>query len=133
MTTARVVVTRSLKLLRVIAAEETPTASQMADGLDSLNDLLHSLKSHNADIDHQDLTADDDLPVPPEHIRPIKYLLASEMAPEYGTQLTPEVAVEAKAAMPTLQAYYRRTAKLRVDDGIHPRLGQAGYDITRDI
>src|SRR3546814_9921080 len=92
MTTARVLITGSLRLLRVIADEEEPTASQLADGLSSLNDLLHSLKSHNADMAYQDITADDALPVPREHIRPIRYMLAAELAPEYGAQLTPEVA-----------------------------------------
>jgi hypothetical protein len=132
MTTARIVLTGALRLLRVIADEETPTASQLVDGLEALNQRLHSLKSHNADLAYQDITLDDDLPLPPEHTRPIKYLMAAELAPEYGTQMTPEVAVEAKEALPTLQAYFRRARKLRVDEGIHDRISRYDYNINTD-
>lgn len=127
MTTARVVVTRALKLIRVIAAEEEPQAQELVDGVAALNEMLHGLKSHNADLDYQDITADDDLPVPPEHIRPIRYMLAAELAPEYGTQLTPEVAVEARDAMTILQAYYARSTTLRVDEAYQERTGRRVY------
>lgn len=127
MTTARVVLTGSLRLLRVIAAEETPEAVALEDGLEALNQLLHSLKSHNADLGYQDITLDDNLPVPPEHVRPIRYMMAAELAPEYGTQLTPEVAVIAREAMMTLQAYYGRQAVLAVDDAFQERSGRNIY------
>lgn len=127
MTTARVVITRALKLLRVIADEETPTASQISDGVDSLNELLHGLKSHGADIGYSNLTADDDLPVPPEHIRPIRYILAVDLAAEYASALTPEVAVEAKDSMTVLQAYYGRKTVLQVDDSFQEQTGRNAY------
>ncbi|NIA67776.1 hypothetical protein HBA54_04160 [Pelagibius litoralis] len=132
MTTARSLIQGSLRLIRVVADEETPTNSQMVDGLERMNEMLHGLKAHNADIGYQDITLDDDIPLPPEHIRPVRYMLAVELAPEFSGNVTPEVAVEAKAGMLTLQSAYRRIGKLRPDEGLENRLTRHGYDIDAD-
>lgn len=132
MTTPRTVLTGSLRLLRVIAEEEEPTAVALQDGLELFNQFMHSLKSNNVDLDWSDLTLDDDIPVPPEHILPVKYMVTAHLAAEWGSQLTPEVAVFANDGWPTLRAYYRRVARLRVDPGIHDRNRRYTYDITQD-
>lgn len=130
--TARVVLTDALKLLRVIAAEEEPEAVDLVDGLRWLNRKLHNLKTKNADIDYQNITLDDAVPVPDELEDAVLYMISAAMAPLWGTQLTPEVAVEAKDAVVTLQAYYGRVGKLKVDDGIHARDSRYGYNINSD-
>jgi hypothetical protein len=72
-------------------------------------------------LGYQDITLDDDLPLPPEHIDPVVYMLAAVMAPLYGTQLTPEIAVMAKDAKTTLQSAYGRIATLKVDEAFQER------------
>lgn len=133
MTTARVLLTGSLRLLRVVAEEETPTAQQLEDSLESMNQLLHALKSHNADIYFQNITLDAEVPVPPEHDRPLRYIMAGEMAPEFGTQMTPEVALREQDAWKVLQAYYGRVPRLKSDEGVFDRRSRYDYDITTDI
>ena len=130
--TARVVITDALYLLRVIAEEETPQATALTDGLRFLNRRLHALKTKNADLDYEDITLDDDIPVPVELEDAVTYYLAATLGAIWGKQLTPEVAVEAKEALPVLQAYYRRMAKLKVDGGIYNRLGRYSYNINSD-
>lgn len=50
MATARDIVTRSLKLIGVVADGETPTAQELSDGLGSLNDMLDSWSNDNVII-----------------------------------------------------------------------------------
>ena len=132
MTTARNLITKSLRLIRVIADEETPTSSQATDGLDVFNDMMHGLKAHGADVGWQSLSLDDEVPLPPEHIRSVRYLLAVDLAPEYSTQVTPEVAIGAEEGMRTMQSAYRRIGKLRPDEGLENRITRHGYDIDAD-
>ena len=131
MTTAREMLTGALRLIRVIAEEETPNDVALADGLTILNETLHSFKAHGADLGFQDITLDDAVPVPKELVRGFRYIMAAELAPEYGATLTPEVNVRETEARTTVAAYYTRIGVLRVEESFQERTGRhAHYDGT---
>lgn len=127
MTTARVVATDSLRELRIVAAEEEPTAFQLSDSLRRMNYMLHEMKSHNADLDYQDITLDEDVPLPPEHIDHLVFMLAARLASQFGTTLTPEVAIRAKESEVTLRAAYRRVGRLLPDEALRNRVQSSKY------
>lgn len=128
MTTARDLIQSSLRLLRVVADEETMTASQAKDGLEVLNDMLHALKAEGADLGFADIESTDEMPLPREHIRPVRFLLAVDLAAEFASTLTPEVATTAQRARGLLQAAYRTVGKLTSDIALQDRRSRYLYD-----
>ena len=134
MPTARRVIQSALRLLSITDESEAASAEQASDGLEVLNDMLHGLQPRGADLDFRDIALTDEVPLPREHIEACKFLLAARLAPEYGTQLTPEVAVEAQRAEQIFQAAYRSVPTLRPDRGLRDRLHRYGnrYNITSD-
>jgi hypothetical protein len=131
-TTARALIRRALKLCQVVDEDEQPQASQSADALDSLNDMAAGLKTQGANLDWQPLGLSDDVPVAPEHIDDLKYLLARTLAPEYGVELRPEVALRAQQGESSLIAHFARVGKLGTDPSYIDRLDRYGYDINSD-
>lgn len=122
MTTARTLIKGSLRLLRIIAEGEEMSADQARDALEVMNDMLHGLKGEGIDLGYANITLDDDLPLPREHIKPVRFLLAVDLAAEYGSNLTPEVATTAQDGKTILQAAYRRIETLKTDRALHSRL-----------
>lgn len=47
MSTARDIITSALKIIRVLAAGETPTAEELSDGLSKLNDMIDSFSNES--------------------------------------------------------------------------------------
>lgn len=133
-TTARNVIYRALRLIRAIDPTETPEAQEVTDSLQALNEMMHGLENHAIYMDWEDIALNDDMPNPNRDIRPITYLLAAEIAPEFGKDLTPEVAVEARGAKAILQAWYGITPQSRPDLSITDRLSRYGnvYNIKTD-
>ena len=130
MTTANILINGSLRLLRVIASGEPVKADQSSDGLEVLNQLLHGLKAEGADVKFANIELSADIPLPPEHILSLKYVLAAHLAPEYSAELTPEVAVEAARGRDTLQAAYVSIPLLRCDEALLDRRS-GSYDIDQ--
>lgn len=114
MATAREVVKSALRKILSLGDTEEPSASQMTDGLEELNDLMESLVVDGATVSHQTLTLDDNLNVDPAHIRGLKAQLAVDLAPEYGATVDPQTAFTAREAMKMLRAdtKLRRTTTL---------------------
>ena len=133
MTTARDTIEGALGLLRVLDLEDGDMqAYQASGGLKALNNMLHGLKGHGADIGFASISLTDELPLPPEHHEPVEYLLAVRLAPRYSATLTPEVARDAQEALKTLQAAYRRVGTLRPDRALQNRLSRysSGWNIS---
>ena len=121
-TKARTVVQSALGLLRVVAEGETMSAEQATDGLRVMNEMLHGLKGEGINLGYADIELDDDLPLPNEHIRPVRFLLAVDLAAEYGSALTPEVSVGAQNGRKILRAAYRQIDTLKTDRALHSRI-----------
>lgn len=92
MTTARDLVTMSLRSIGVLHSGETPSAEEANDGLDALNQMLHSWLYEGVDLQHETLGLNDTVPYPDDHIGPIRWNLAVRLSPDYGIQVTPAIA-----------------------------------------
>lgn len=132
--TARDVIRRSMRLIRAIDPTEEPQAEDFETGLTALNMMMHGFEDVGIYMDYENIEATDFLPTPNRDVRPIVYILAAEIAPEFGMELTPEVAVEARQALATLQAQYGIQPDSWPDRSIQNRLSRYGgsYDIRTD-
>lgn len=101
MATMRNIVERSLRKIRVTAADDPVTAVDMSDGLEALNSMLHALKTFGVDITHTDKTEIEAFPMAAEFEEGAVYLLAERLSPDYGA---PAGAV--KAWLQGMQAAY---------------------------
>ena len=133
-TTANDAIKRALRLIRAIDPTEEPEAEDGQTGIEALNQMAHNLEEDGIYLDFEDIQLTDDLPFPKRTVRSIIYLLAAELAPEYGKELTPEVAVEARASKKKLQAWYKRRIQSRPELAITNRLSRYGnvYNIKTD-
>lgn len=127
--TVRDLIKAALRLLRVVAAGEEPAASEMRDALEALNLLLANMKAQGADLGFAPVDLNDDVPLPPEHVRCVKYLLAMEVSPEYSAEVSPEVAVQASESLKQLQAAYREIPTLSADAALWQR--SVAFDVNR--
>lgn len=122
--TARDVIEGAMRLLGILQANESAEASEAADGLQALNDMLHEWPF---DLQHEDLSLTDDLRTPPNHYRGIRYNLAVELAPEFGRQIPPAVAKVADETYRQLCNEYANPARLDAH-----QFDSRFYDIDRD-
>ena len=56
MATARDIINRALKRIRVLNSTESASGTDASDGLDALNDMMHGWKSDGVDVNHSDFT-----------------------------------------------------------------------------
>lgn len=77
------IVTSALRKIGVVAADEPPTADQLANGLDALNNMMHGWKLRGVDILHTDLAAGATFPLADAFREGTIYLLASRLGPDY--------------------------------------------------
>ena len=132
--TARTVIKGALRLIRAIDVTEEPEADDTTTGLEVMNQMIHGWQDEGIYIEYEDVELTDVMPFPKGDITHIRYLLASELAPEYGIELTPEVAVKAREAKATLQASYGIQPESRPDLSITNRQSRYGnvYNIRTD-
>lgn len=104
MTTARQVIKSALRKILSYGTGEEPSAQEMTDGLEGLNDLMSNLTVMGARISFKALALDDTVNLDDAHIRTIKAQLAVELAPEFGAAVDPQVAFVAREGMKALQA-----------------------------
>lgn len=117
MATARDIITRALKRLRVLASGETPTSDEAADCLDALNDMLSAWAINGIDLAHLPLTLNDTLDVPDDHVEPITLNLARRAGGLFGASLSPDDAYLATEGEGMLRAYHFTIAEQSSD---HP-------------
>lgn len=127
MATATTVISRSLRLLGVIATGETMTAATGADALSVLNAML--AEWHEAEIGLPDYSLDsltDTLASDAADTEALSYALALRIAPEYGLSVPIELAAAGEAAMSRLRLRYFQPG--RVDTAL-PSTRSDYYDI----
>jgi len=119
--TARTVVTDALKLIQVTHPGRAPSADEMTDGVRAINLMLHSLEAEGVKLGFADIGVDDDVPLADRFIRGVKYLLAIDLAPEYGVEVAPEVAIIAAQSKTFLQTAFTEIPRLEMDTGLRNR------------
>jgi len=134
MTTARDTIRGALRLIRAVDVGEDVDAADIADGLTSLNEMLANWENQGILINYQPIELTDELPFPLRDHRDIRYCLALDLAAEFGNELTPEVAQQARESLQTIQAHYSEWPEARPDLSITNRLSRYGnvYNIKTD-
>jgi hypothetical protein len=118
MATAREVVQSALRKILSDGEGTSPSAAEMEDGLEALNDFMESLSVDGVRLTHQTLTLDDSVNLDKAHIRGLKAQLAVELAPEFGASIDPQVAFTAKESKKSLRADTRARRTTPVDTAI---------------
>jgi len=127
MATAVQIISRSLRMLGVLAGGESPEAADANDALFALNAMLSSyVLAHAPGFAELDLASQS--PFPATHDEGITALLALRLASEFGVQTTPEVQAMATRGDNLLRAYYASVGEMTVDLGLLRR----NPDPTRD-
>lgn len=130
MSTYRQIITKALRLVHAVEGGETPTADEMNDGLETLNDMIEGLAADGVNLDLGRLTLDENFPLQPKFERAIKFLLAVDLAPEYSFDVQPEVSVNAAAGLAALRSAFVRIETLKMDRGLRRRTRMQGEGET---
>ncbi len=118
-TTARDLITMSLRSLGVLHSGETPSAEEANDGLDTLNQMLNSWIYEGIDLEYTTISSlNTELPYPDDHIGPFRWNLALRMAPDYGIGVTPAIAAMAKEGYDQMRRQYMDNRELKVDSAL---------------
>lgn len=121
MATAGDVVSRALRLIKVVGIGRSASAEEMTEGLASLGNMLSSWEFEGVPLDglgDAEFTAATEVPLPASHIDAIQYNLASRLSVEYGTPPNPILVQLAERGFMALQAAYVQVPILSVDEGL---------------
>jgi len=98
------IVTRALRLLRVVDATETPQAEDMTTGIESLNDMMARWEADGISLGWSSVSVpDEELPSPVEAEEAIRFNLAVALRPEYGVPIDPDVFQRAEDGLSALR------------------------------
>ena len=129
MTTARTLITRSLRTLGVLHSGETPSAEEANDALDSLNEMLGAWIHDGLDIEFVTIASlNTVIPYPPDHESAFRYNLAVQMAPDYGIAVTPVIAAMAQQGYDRMRREYLNPPELVTDDALLPAYNVNGLN-----
>jgi hypothetical protein len=92
MTETAKLVSRSLRLIQVLDADEAAESRDMETAIDALNAMVRRWEANGLSLGWQPVSNPaDEFPVPPEAEEAVVYNLAVRVAPEYGTEAMPSV------------------------------------------
>jgi len=118
-TTARTVCKSALrKILSESGEAVEPTAAELRDTLEALNDMLSSLVVNGINVSHQPLALDDNLNLDEAHMKGVKAMLAVQIAPEFGAAVDPQVAFDAQMGKTALQSDTNLAVSTPVDTAL---------------
>ena len=97
-------VTRALRLLRVVDATETPEAEDMQSGIDALNAMMSRWEADGLSLGWAPVMGSGDvLPAPAEAEEAIRFNLAIVLRGEYGLPLDPDIYQRAEEGLAALR------------------------------
>jgi hypothetical protein len=130
--TAREIITAAYRDLGICSEDESPTAEQMSQGLDLLNDMMNGWEAKGIQYTHADLTIGATVNVPDFLTRSTRWMIAAEIAGKHGKQMTPWQELQVMEARQELQGYYTTVPRAQIDAGVEGRRPPGGiWDITR--
>lgn len=92
MATANDVIRRAMRISRVLAVGQNPSAIELSDCLTILNQMLYSWGAKGVNFNLATLADSDTLAVPDDALMAIEYGLAMLIAPEFERPIDPMVA-----------------------------------------
>lgn len=115
--TVRQIITKALKDITVPSANVSPTSAEMADGLESFNQLITSREIGDwAQVG--DFAISDNFPLPEEVRLYFTAMLASQIAPQYGKDIPAAVADLATRGRNMITGNLMRRGALAIDPGV---------------
>lgn len=126
MTTANDVITRALKKIGILAAGETASAEDAADGLTALNDMLYGLELVGVNLGHSALTLTSTVNLPESHIEGLECMLAVRLGPEFEREASPTVQGMAAMTEQLFASLYNATPRMYPDTALQrmPSMGK---------
>lgn len=98
------VITRALRLLRLVDPNEAPEAEDVSTAIAALNPMMMRWEANGISVGWSPVTSgDEDLPAPAEAEQAITFNLAATLRPEYGVPLDPEVYAIAESGLSDLR------------------------------
>lgn len=129
--TARNVIEDAFHRMGFISEDEGLTAEQTARALYVLNDMMNGWEAEGIQYTHTDLGLDDTVNVPDFLLRSAMWMLADDLAKEYGKVLTDDQKEDVARSRSNLQGYYFKIPQAQLDDGIRSRRGPYTTNISR--
>jgi len=118
MTTVLTIVTRAMRELNLVGADETPDAGEAAKWLTTLNAMALGWSADNIHTGWATVTLSDDFPLEAKHEEGVVFMLAKRIAGSRSQALTLEQRDAAEQGRSRLSADFKAIEGLRVDDGL---------------
>ena len=125
MATAGDIINRAARRIGFLANEETLTATEMANALQALNDMLFAFGPMGIRYVHTTLLQTDTLNVPDEQVRNVMLMFCKDLADDYTLALSPSLLADILNAKQELQAAYLVINPAVPDRGLRRR--RAGW------
>lgn len=124
------IVTRALRLLRVVDATEAPEAEDMTTGIEALNDMMVRFEADGISLGWAAVTGpDEDIPIPHEAEEAVRFNLAVALRAEYGMPIDQDVFQRAADGLSAL----RRDVLVANPLALRSRLPACGrYNVITD-
>jgi len=104
--TAQQVIVRAAQRINILAAQEALDATEMADSLQIMNDMMFNFPARGIQYVHTQLAQGDTVNVPDAQVRNIVFLLADELADGFGMPISADLREDITRAEQQLQAFY---------------------------
>jgi hypothetical protein len=117
-TTVRDIITRAMRALNLIGADEDPDAGEASKHLATLNAMALGWDADKVHAGWQTVEISDDFPLEAKHEEGVTYLLAKRIAADSGITLSPDQRALADKGWARLCADYKARDTLRMDDGL---------------
>jgi hypothetical protein len=115
MATAQETINRALRMTGVLADGQTATASQSADALNALNEMLYAWRDRGVDLGHSALGLGDEIPYQDDHLACIRYSLAVEISGDFGRPASQDIQYRQQQLFLALQAQYCNPPMMSTD------------------
>jgi len=118
MATVQNIVSRAMRELNLISAEEEPDANEASKALSMLNAMALGWSADNIHTGWSTVALTDDFPLEAKHEEGVVALLAERIAGSRGQGLTLGQRALAETGMSRLMADYKEIEPLRADEGL---------------
>jgi len=127
MATARELVTDAYQDAEVLALDVDPSAEEAADGLRRLNQMISALDLDGIPLGVASYGLDDTINVPDSFVRPLRKMLAVELAAAAGLTIPQMAAIDAERGKRALRAQFAQVRESTVDRGLQVSRYEYGW------